>query len=61
VAVEARRMLDKHPDGRYFSFCPGVAESQTGDPLGLYPQAEINAKSVRRHYDLLEIEESATG
>lgn len=55
LAVQARERLDGHPDGKYFTFCLGVAEKQTGDPLGLYPQAEINAKAVRRHYELLQI------
>lgn len=55
LSVEARERLDKHPDGKYFIFCLGVAENQTGDPLGLYPQAQINAKAVRRHYELLQI------
>lgn len=55
LAVTARKRLDKHPDGPYFTFCLGVAEVQVGDPLGLYPQAEINAKAVHRHYDLLQI------
>jgi MoaA/NifB/PqqE/SkfB family radical SAM enzyme len=58
LAVEARQKLDKHQDGQYFTFCLGVAETQTGDPLEMYPQAEINAKSVRRHYELLEIGDS---
>jgi len=61
LAVDARRKLDQHRDGSYFTFCLGVAEVQTGDPLGLYPQAELNAKAVRRHYELLEIGESKTG
>ena len=56
LAVEARKRLDALEDGKYFNgFCPGVAEVQTGDPLGMYPQAEINAKGVRRHYELLQI------
>ena len=55
LAVEARTKLDQHEDGPYFTFCMGVAENQTGDPLGLYPQAEVNAKAVRRAYDLLQI------
>lgn len=55
LAVEARRRLDKHENGQYFTFCLGVAETQTGDPLAIYPQAEINAKAVRRHYELLQI------
>jgi MoaA/NifB/PqqE/SkfB family radical SAM enzyme len=58
LAVEAREKLDQHPDGAYFQFCLGVAESQTGDPLRIYPQAEINAKAVRRNYELLQIGES---
>jgi MoaA/NifB/PqqE/SkfB family radical SAM enzyme len=58
LAVEAREKLDEHPDGAYFQFCLGVAESQTGDPLRVYPQAEINAKAVRRNYELLQIGES---
>jgi MoaA/NifB/PqqE/SkfB family radical SAM enzyme len=60
LAVEARQKLDKHPDGQYFTFCLGVAETQVGDPLALYPQAEINAKAVRRHYELLQIEDPET-
>ena len=55
LAVEARTRLDQHPDGAFFTFCLGVAEKQVGDPLGLYPQAEINARSVRRAYQLLQI------
>ena len=58
LAVDARKKLDKHENGQYFTFCLGVAEVQTGDPLGLYPQAELNAKAVRRHYELLQIGES---
>ena len=55
LAVEAREKLDEHPDGQYFTFCLGVAETQTGDPLGMYPQAELNARAVRRSYELLQI------
>jgi MoaA/NifB/PqqE/SkfB family radical SAM enzyme len=58
---EAKRAVVRHPDGPYFmGFCLGVAEKQTGDPLGMYPQAEINARAVRRNYELLQIG-SATG
>ncbi len=55
LAVVARQKLDQHPNGQFFVFCLGVAENQTGDPLAVYPQAEINAKAVRRHYELLQI------
>jgi MoaA/NifB/PqqE/SkfB family radical SAM enzyme len=58
TAVEVRQKLDKHENGKYFTFCMGVAETQTGDPQALYPQAEINAKAVRRHFELLQIGES---
>ncbi len=62
LAVDARTNLNKHEDGQYFSgFCLGVAEKQVGDPLGLYPQAEINAKAVRRAYELLQIGEPSRG
>ncbi len=61
LSVEVRKELDKHENGQYFTFCMGVAETQTGDPLGMYPQAEINAKSVRRHYELLQIGDSKNG
>ncbi len=56
LAVEARTKLNSHADGQYFlGYCLGVAELQTGDPLGMYPQAELNAKAVRRNYELLQI------
>ena len=57
LTVKARQTLDKHENGQYFTFCLGVAETQTGDPLAIYPQAEINAKAVRKHYDLLQIQD----
>jgi MoaA/NifB/PqqE/SkfB family radical SAM enzyme len=57
LAVQVRNELDEHEDGKYFTFCLGVAETQTGDPKGMYPQAEINARAVRRHYELLQIED----
>ena len=55
LSVEVRKQLDQHENGKYFTFCLGVAEVQQGDPTALYPQAEINAKAVRRHYELLQI------
>jgi MoaA/NifB/PqqE/SkfB family radical SAM enzyme len=58
LSVKAREELDKRENGQYFTFCLGVAETQTGDPLAMYPQAELNARAVRRHYDLLQIGES---
>ncbi len=59
LAVKAKDRLNKHQYGRYFTFCLGVAETQLGDPLAVYPQAEINAKAIKRTYDLLEIRGSS--
>jgi MoaA/NifB/PqqE/SkfB family radical SAM enzyme len=61
LAIEARKRLDRHADGPYFSFCMGVAEAERGDPLALYPQAEINARAVHSHYELLRIRDPETG
>jgi MoaA/NifB/PqqE/SkfB family radical SAM enzyme len=55
LAVDARRKLNGLENGQYFQFCLGVAEKQVGDPLGIYPQAEINANAVKRSYELLQI------
>jgi len=56
LSREAKRKVSRHQDGPYFmGFCLGVAEKQVGDPLGMYPQAELNAKAVRRNYELLQI------
>jgi radical SAM protein with 4Fe4S-binding SPASM domain len=57
LGVEARDKLNKREDGEYFTFCMGVAETQLGDPLAVYPQAETNARAVRRAYKLLKIED----
>ncbi len=61
LAVQASDELRKHKDGQYFQFCLGVAEVQTGDPLGVYPQAEVNAGAVRKTYELLQIEDKNDG
>ena len=50
--------LDERKDGQYFMFCMGVAETQTGDPLKMYQQAEVNARGIEQHYQLLQIEDS---
>jgi MoaA/NifB/PqqE/SkfB family radical SAM enzyme len=57
LAVEARDRLNEREDGRYFQFCMGVAETQNGDPLAMYPQAEVNARGVQRAYELLQIDD----
>jgi len=60
LSVEVRNRLDHHENGKYFTFCLGVAEVQQGDPMAMYPQAEVNARAVRRHYELLQIQDPAS-
>lgn len=55
LAVEARTRLDERPDGAFFQFCLGVAETQLGDPLAVYPQAEINAGAIKKVYEVIRI------
>lgn len=57
LAVEIRDRLNKEELGPYYQFCLGVAETQGGDPLAMYPQAEVNARAVQRAYSLLQIED----
>jgi MoaA/NifB/PqqE/SkfB family radical SAM enzyme len=60
--LKAKQQVSRHPDGPYFmGFCLGVAETQTGDPLGMYPQAEVNAKAARRNFELLQIGSGSEG
>jgi MoaA/NifB/PqqE/SkfB family radical SAM enzyme len=55
LSVEAKNRLNKHENGQYMSFCLGVAETQMGSPLAIYPQVDINARAVKRAYELLQI------
>jgi len=36
--------------GEFCSFCPGVAEVQTGDPRNLYPQVKANSEIRKAKY-----------
>ena len=56
MAVGMSKKIAKHKDGAFFSgYCMGLAETQTGDPMEVYPQVELNARAVRRNYELLQI------
>jgi len=57
LSVEARRRLNQHENGKYMTFCLGVAENQMGDPLAIYPQVDVNARAVKRAYEVLKIGE----
>jgi MoaA/NifB/PqqE/SkfB family radical SAM enzyme len=49
LALEAGRRVDaRGPLGRGMGFCLGLAEELTGDPLGVYPQAERNFRTLER-------------
>lgn len=37
--------------GEFCTFCPGVAEVQSGDPLRMYPQALANARAKARSFE----------
>ena len=37
-AVEMSDILNRQEHGRFAPYCLGVAEVQTGDPMGMYPQ-----------------------
>ena len=58
LAVQAKDRFKRDPDGEFYQFCLGVAETQLGDPLAVYPQVEVNAKAIKRHYELLQIEDT---
>jgi radical SAM protein with 4Fe4S-binding SPASM domain len=49
LAVEVTdKTLKGCESGEFCTFCPGVAELQTGDPLKMYPQALANARAKSR-------------
>jgi radical SAM protein with 4Fe4S-binding SPASM domain len=55
LSIEAKNRISRHENGQYMTFCLGVAETQMGDPLAIYPQVDINARAVKRAYELLQI------
>jgi radical SAM protein with 4Fe4S-binding SPASM domain len=61
LSVSAKKMMNQHENAKYLTFCMGTAEAQTGNPLALYPQAEINAAGIKRHYEQLQKKEPEKG
>jgi len=47
LAVQAKTMLAGEADGGLFNFCPGQAETATGDALGVYDGARQRAQVIR--------------
>lgn len=43
-AVDMAGILNSQEHGRFAPYCLGVAEVQTGDPMGGYRQVEVNAR-----------------
>jgi radical SAM protein with 4Fe4S-binding SPASM domain len=64
AAVEIpKTTLQESDSGSFCTFCPGVAELQTGSPFAMYPQAEHVAIARKEAYELkaaLEKEPSPT-
>jgi len=65
VLNEVRRIAMEIPkttlktceSGEFCSFCPGVAEVQTGDPRNIYPQVRMTSEiRKQRHSEFLEIQ-----
>lgn len=48
--------LQEKESGAFCTFCPGVAELQTGSPFKMYPQAEIVAEARMTAYNAKERE-----
>jgi len=58
IAVEIpKTTLKTCESGEFCSFCPGVAEVQTGDPRNIYPQIKMNAEiRKQKHQEYLAIQ-----
>lgn len=52
IALEIpKTTLKTCESGEFCSFCPGVAEVQTGDPRNLYPQVKLNSEIRKQKHD----------
>jgi len=60
IAIEIpQTTLKTCSSGEFCSFCPGVAEVQTGDPRNLYPQAIQNSDiRKQKHSEFISIQSS---
>ncbi|HET9513495.1 MAG TPA: radical SAM protein, partial [Gemmatimonadales bacterium] len=58
IALEIpKTTLKTCESGEFCSFCPGVAEVQTGDPRNIYPQVKLNSEIRKKvHSDYLSIQ-----
>ncbi|MGD8374970.1 MAG: radical SAM protein [Acidobacteriota bacterium] len=53
-AVEMSDILNRQEHGRFAPYCLGVAEVQTGDPMGGYFQVEVNARFRQEAYEVAQ-------
>lgn len=49
-AVEMTGLLNQEEHGKFAQYCLGLAEVQTGDPMGGYRQVEVNARFRHQAY-----------
>jgi len=58
IALEIpKTTLKTCESGEFCSFCPGVAEVQTGDPRNIYPQVKMTSEiRKQKHSDFLSIQ-----
>jgi len=58
IALEIpRTTLKTCESGEFCSFCPGVAEVQTGDPRNIYPQVKMTSEiRKQKHSEFLSIQ-----
>jgi len=62
IALEIpKTTLKTCESGEFCSFCPGVAEVQTGDPRNIYPQVKLTSEiRKQKHSDFLSIQSKPT-
>ncbi|HVG10016.1 MAG TPA: radical SAM protein [Thermoanaerobaculia bacterium] len=49
ITAEAKRVVEGYgPSGAFLNFCPGSAAVRTGDPLQVYPEAELRMEETVR-------------
>ena len=53
-AIQVTEVLNREEHGRFAPYCLGVAEVQTGDPMGGYRQVEVNARFRHRAYEIAQ-------
>jgi radical SAM protein with 4Fe4S-binding SPASM domain len=51
LTTEVKRRIDAYgPSGSFLNFCPGSAVTRTGDPLSIYPEAELRRETMEEAF-----------